>query len=112
MGKEQITKIGVSVLAELHDDYANDDLFVIADTNGLIMVIHSYRNGLDRIPMIEFYLENSFTKREQRRLRRNPQAFLEKFNGYMLRNMADFVMEEREWLADKALSNQAEGGSQ
>jgi len=110
MEKEQLTKAGMKVLAELHNERINDHLFVIRDYDGDLMIIHSYLNGLDETPMVEFYLESAFTRREQRKLRRNPQAFLEKFNGYMLRNMADFVMEEREWLADKALSNQAEGG--
>ena len=42
MEKEQLTKVGMKVLAELHNERINDHLFVIRYFDGDLMIIHSY----------------------------------------------------------------------
>ena len=41
MEKEQLTKAGMKVLSELHNERINDHLFVIRDYDGDLMIIHS-----------------------------------------------------------------------
>lgn len=98
MEKEQLTKAGMKVLAELYNERINDHLFVIRDYDGDLMIIHSYLNGLDETPMVEFYLESAFTRREQRKLRRNPKAFLEVFDQNIVNAVPDWSETEQEFV--------------
>lgn len=96
--KQAFEKKNLKVLAIKSEEETDDHIFAIEDHEGEVHVFHFYLAWLSLIPMLEVYLFSSFKRRERNQLRKRPQEFLEKFNHYMLRNMADFVMEENVWL--------------
>ena len=90
---------GFIIRASKVDGEIEDYIFVVEDRTGDIQVYHFYLAWLSSVPMVEIYLFNSFKKRERNKLRKHPKEFLESFDRYMLRNLADIDMEEDEWLA-------------
>mgnify|MGYP001181066808 CR=1 FL=1 len=89
---------GLRIKAAKADEETDDYIFAVEDNEGNVHVFHFYLTWLSSIPMVEVYLFSSFKRRERNKLLKRPQEFLEKFNHYMMLNLADFVMDENVWL--------------
>jgi hypothetical protein len=98
MTRKQLQELGFNVKAELGNDDIGYRLFVVEDGDGDLQVLHSYLSGLYRRPAIEVFFFSSFKKRDQDRLRKQPDNFLYRFDRQIIYTIPDVFEDEETWV--------------